>query len=394
MSAVRRPAVLLTVALAALLATLAGALGLTTTRSTASSVEAADDIPLTFDWPLDCDIVVEQRYERGGVLHLAAEFVVELSEGGSPGNLLLRSGPALVTAVADQLSIDLDEPTPSHYWTNPTIEIDRAGNLLTIAMEEWEESGPSETEPDDVFGTATMMPTDFRVMTATWPTWVGVWAQLETIDGFAETAIVGGSELTPRTWPLTAIAEPRTDGLLELYGSAPLGDGDTRFDLTAVVDPLTLQPHTARFDYFPRPSNTWSEAFDWTFDWSACDDATTVSELAPLLTAPTTTSTTVPAITAVTVPGFRTIHVDDLPPEAHDTLALIADGGPFPYRQDDSVFGNREGLLPRRPNGYYREFTVETPGLSHRGARRIITGDGGELFYTDDHYDSFRVIVF
>ena len=63
-----------------------------------------------------------------------------------------------------------------------------------------------------------------------------------------------------------------------------------------------------------------------------------------------------------------------LPPQAHDTLRLIAGKGPYPHRQDGSVFGNREGRLPQRPRGYYHEFTVETPGLDHRGARRIVTG--------------------
>ncbi len=85
------------------------------------------------------------------------------------------------------------------------------------------------------------------------------------------------------------------------------------------------------------------------------------------------------------LPGF-------LPPEAAATLALIARDGPFPHAQDGSVFGNRERRLPAKPRGYYREYTVETPGLSHRGARRIITGGQppSEYYYTDDHYDSFR----
>ena len=83
---------------------------------------------------------------------------------------------------------------------------------------------------------------------------------------------------------------------------------------------------------------------------------------------------------------------DFLPPEAQDTLALIAAGGPFPHAQDGGVFGNREKRLPAKPRGYYREYTVDTPGLSHRGARRIVTaGQPPEMYYyTDDHYDSFR----
>ncbi|WP_313255514.1 ribonuclease domain-containing protein [Stenotrophomonas acidaminiphila] len=81
-----------------------------------------------------------------------------------------------------------------------------------------------------------------------------------------------------------------------------------------------------------------------------------------------------------------------LPPEAHDTIALILRGGPFPHRQDGSVFGNRERRLPQRPRGYYREYTVRTPDLGHRGARRIVTGgDPPDVwYYTDDHYETFR----
>ncbi|GHB96524.1 ribonuclease domain-containing protein [Thermomonas carbonis] len=83
---------------------------------------------------------------------------------------------------------------------------------------------------------------------------------------------------------------------------------------------------------------------------------------------------------------------DFLPAEAHRTIALIQRGGPFPHRQDGGVFGNREGHLPRQPSGWYREYTVDTPGLGHRGARRIVTGGQPprEWYYTDDHYDSFR----
>ena len=81
-----------------------------------------------------------------------------------------------------------------------------------------------------------------------------------------------------------------------------------------------------------------------------------------------------------------------LPPEAVATLQLIQRGGPFPHRQDGTVFQNREGLLPQRPRGYYREYTVRTPGLSHRGARRIVTGGNPPevYYYTEDHYRSFR----
>jgi ribonuclease T1 len=78
--------------------------------------------------------------------------------------------------------------------------------------------------------------------------------------------------------------------------------------------------------------------------------------------------------------------------EVNRTLDLIAAGGPFPFRQDGVVFQNREGLLPPRDRGYYHEYTVVTPGLSHRGMRRIITGTPPETWYTNDHYRSFVVI--
>lgn len=85
-------------------------------------------------------------------------------------------------------------------------------------------------------------------------------------------------------------------------------------------------------------------------------------------------------------------YPDFLPPEAIDTLQTIARGGPYPHRQDDGVFGNRERRLPPQPRGYYREYTVETPGSRDRGARRIVAGGRPptEYFYTDDHYRSFR----
>jgi len=78
-----------------------------------------------------------------------------------------------------------------------------------------------------------------------------------------------------------------------------------------------------------------------------------------------------------------------LPPEARDTLARIERGGPFPYRKDGSVFHNRERRLPIEKAGYYREYTVPTPGRRDRGARRIVAGARGERYYTDDHYRSF-----
>lgn len=91
--------------------------------------------------------------------------------------------------------------------------------------------------------------------------------------------------------------------------------------------------------------------------------------------------------------GLPTIAFADLPVQAQETIALIDAGGPFPFRRDDTVFQNRERLLPLHEQGYYREYTVITPGSPDRGARRIVAGSEGELYYTDDHYDSFREVI-
>lgn len=92
------------------------------------------------------------------------------------------------------------------------------------------------------------------------------------------------------------------------------------------------------------------------------------------------------------LPAASEITIAELPPEARATIALIHKGGPYPYAKDHAIFGNREGRLPRQKRGYYREYTVKTPGERTRGARRIIAGKGGEMFYTDDHYNTFRRI--
>ena len=83
-----------------------------------------------------------------------------------------------------------------------------------------------------------------------------------------------------------------------------------------------------------------------------------------------------------------------LPPEAIETLALIQRGGPFPYRKGGTTFQNRERLLPAKPRGFYREYTVPTPGSRDRGARRIVAGGNPPevFYYTADHYSSFRQI--
>jgi ribonuclease T1 len=87
------------------------------------------------------------------------------------------------------------------------------------------------------------------------------------------------------------------------------------------------------------------------------------------------------------------IELKDLPREARQTLLLIKAGGPFHYSQDGKAFQNREKLLPRQERGYYREYTVRTPGARDRGARRIVAGRNGEYYYTDDHYRSFKRII-
>lgn len=92
------------------------------------------------------------------------------------------------------------------------------------------------------------------------------------------------------------------------------------------------------------------------------------------------------------------VTLSELPREAQATERLIRQGGPFPYAKDGTVFGNRERLLPPARRGYYREYTVPTPGVRHRGARRIVCGgerpaDPEACYYTADHYASFRLIV-
>lgn len=109
----------------------------------------------------------------------------------------------------------------------------------------------------------------------------------------------------------------------------------------------------------------------------------------------------------------QVIHLRELPQEAVHTLQLIRDDGPYPHDRDGITFGNYEKLLPEARRGHYREYTVMTPGVRHRGARRIVVGcerqragarssrllqlahcrNGGEFYYTADHYRSFRRIV-
>ncbi|MVO87477.1 ribonuclease N [Streptomyces sp. p1417] len=102
-------------------------------------------------------------------------------------------------------------------------------------------------------------------------------------------------------------------------------------------------------------------------------------------------------VAAVSTPawarGMDTVPAARLPAEARQTLRLIDRGGPFPYAKDGTVFGNFEGELPREARGYYREYTVRTPGERDRGARRLVTGREDETYYTEDHYASFRAVL-
>jgi len=91
-------------------------------------------------------------------------------------------------------------------------------------------------------------------------------------------------------------------------------------------------------------------------------------------------------------PAIGDIAVADLPSEARETIRLIRKGGPFPYAKDAAIFGNREAQLPRQKRGYYKEYTVKTPGVRTRGARRIVAGASGEMYYSEDHYNRFRRI--
>ncbi len=119
-------------------------------------------------------------------------------------------------------------------------------------------------------------------------------------------------------------------------------------------------------------------------------ESTTTVPVSTETAAPTTTD---PPTTTVRYSDLPVVFVTELPVEALDTLDLIDSGGPFPFDRDGLTFQNREGLLPDFPRGHYQEFTVITPGASTRGARRIVAGADGELYYTADHYNSFREIL-
>jgi guanyl-specific ribonuclease Sa len=169
--------------------------------------------------------------------------------------------------------------------------------------------------------------------------------------------------------------------------TAVAGDSTTEAEADAAA--LEAAAATTKDDATPMP------------DMAATSAADELAEPAALAASPASPTAIPPAETPTAAPtrgppdrieGLPVITLAELPPEALETLALIASDGPFPFRQDGTTFQNRERILPSRSTGYYREFTVVTPGASTRGARRIVGGAEGELYYTDDHYDSFARI--
>ncbi len=120
---------------------------------------------------------------------------------------------------------------------------------------------------------------------------------------------------------------------------------------------------------------------------------TTIAGAVATTDAEETQTTLLEASPATQFSDLQPITLSELPPEAVDTVNLILDDGPYPFSKDDSVFQNREGILPDFDRGHYREYTVITPGSSDRGARRIVAGELGEMYYTSDHYGSFREIL-
>lgn len=126
--------------------------------------------------------------------------------------------------------------------------------------------------------------------------------------------------------------------------------------------------------------------------WSQSGDGAPSPSLAPDAPSTVATGGSSPGHATDPASGLPWVDAGTLPPEAGDALRRIDAGGPFDHPQDGGTFGNFEGLLPDEPRGYYREYTVETPGSEDRGARRIVTGEQGEYYWTQDHYQSFERI--
>ncbi|XAS68423.1 ribonuclease domain-containing protein [Micrococcaceae bacterium Sec5.7] len=118
----------------------------------------------------------------------------------------------------------------------------------------------------------------------------------------------------------------------------------------------------------------------------------TAAETSAVSPGPSAVRSGAPAV-APSPSTLATVKESALPAEGRETLVLISRGGPYPYRAGDGTFGNFEQILPQKQEGYYKEYTVITPGEPDRGARRIVAGDAGEKYYTQDHYDSFKFIA-
>ena len=90
-----------------------------------------------------------------------------------------------------------------------------------------------------------------------------------------------------------------------------------------------------------------------------------------------------------------------------ELVRKIAANEPLPYREDGQTFKNREGLLPQKPLGFYKEYTFVAPknspeiimiggveykvypSYSERGAERLVIGGNEIVYYTPTHYDDF-----
>jgi ribonuclease T1 len=327
----------------------------------AVAVDAAVPPP-TFDWPLDCRATVAQRYEEPE-LAVDVTYEVEAVEVDSvPGVIAIDFGPADVEAVAGDGETGVSEQQLAAYFTNPILEVESDGSPVeAVGFEEWLEG----FEPADGATTdEAELEQDIthRAVEVTWESWVGLWSTLPAFDG-------------------EVLVETGDDGAATMLAERTVEDQVISFEL--VADPATLVPDEASYEARSLDGGDLA-VYEWAFDWPACDGDRSTADI---------TAGAEADRSVVVTPGFETTTLDELPPEALDTMALIESGGPFPYRQDGAVFENREGLLPDQPYGYYHEYTVETPGSDDRGARRLVAGEAGELFYTDDHYDSFEMVV-
>ncbi|MFJ8041472.1 ribonuclease domain-containing protein [Kitasatospora sp. NPDC096147] len=173
--------------------------------------------------------------------------------------------------------------------------------------------------------------------------------------------------------------------LLALTGCGSGKPAATPSGAAAASTPAAVSPPATRTPPVPSPPAGGPSATGL----STGPSATGAKPSPPKPSAPGTASPTGWVPTSAAYPD---VCRSALPPQARDTLGLIAKGGPYPYRSDGIVFENREGRLPKEGSGYYHEYTVVTPGAQTRGTRRIVTGSAGQQYWTDDHYDSFAEV--